>query len=204
MTFQFIPEFARVYLAVFFTFVAVFYTFRIITKKQRHSLDTVFPGPRFSASWWNHLAFRFFRAAIWMVCLLRWPFPGIDAYLGILPGLNVAPVVSTGLLLLTSGFALAISVHFHLGRHWRSGIDPDGPASLRTDGLYRFTRNPMFVGVAAAQLGFFLSLPSVFTGLCLIIGLYTLHRQILAEEEHLEGAFPDHYPVYKRHVRRWL
>lgn len=199
-----IIEFTRLYLAVFYTFVAVFYTTRIAIRKQRETLEMVFPGERYCSTWWNHMVFRFFRAAIWMVCVFRWFFPAIDESLGIVSRLNIWPVVLAGNVLLTAGFAFTVAVHFSLGKQWRSGIDPAGPKSLRTDGYYRFTRNPMFLGVAVAQFGFFLALPSIFSGVCLLVGLYTLRRQTLAEEEHLLKAFPDKYRLYKANVPRWL
>lgn len=199
-----IVEFTRLYLAVFYSFVAVFYTARILVKKRRASLEMVFPGERFGSTWWNHMIFRFFRAAIWMVCVFRWLFPAIDENLCIISELNIWPVVITGNVLLTAGFAFTVAVHFNLGDQWRSGINPAGPEYLRTDGYYKFTRNPMFLGIATAQFGFFLAIPSIFSGVCLLIGLYTLHRQTLAEEEHLLKAFPDEYKVYMVSVSRWL
>lgn len=150
------------------------------------------------------MIFRFFRAAIWLVCVFRWLFPALDENLGIVPELNIWPVVLTGNVLLTAGFAFTLAVHFNLGDQWRSGINPAGPEHLRTDGYYKFTRNPMFLGIATAQLGFFLALPSLFSGVCLFVGLYILHRQTLAEEEHLLKAFPDKYKVYMASVSRWL
>ena len=64
-------EFTRVYLALFYTFVAGFYTVRIIYKNRSTPAGVIFPGAKFCTSWWNHMAFKFFRAAIWFVCVLR-------------------------------------------------------------------------------------------------------------------------------------
>lgn len=199
-----IVEFTRVYLALFYTFVAVFYTLRIVARKRSQAGGVVFPGAPLCPTWWNHMIFRFFRAAIWMVCLCRWLFPAVDDYLGIFVELNTWPVVLAGNILLTGGFLFTLRVHFDLGRQWRSGIDPAGPERLRTDGFYRFSRNPMFVGVAVAQAGFFLALPSVFSAVCLALGWYTLYRQALAEEAHLLDRFADDYARYRGSVRRWL
>lgn len=200
----FVPDYIRVYLAVFFTAVAGFYTLRILFIKSHANQEIIFPGRRFCATWWNHIAFRFFRVAIWMVCLLRWPFPEIDDYLGVIQLLSVWPIMLLGCVMLTLGFLLAISVHVYHGDAWRSGIDPKGPSQLKTSGVYLYSRNPMFSGVALAQAGFFLALPSFFTATCLVIGWYTLYSQILAEEKHLLQVFPDQYPDYKGQVRRWF
>jgi protein-S-isoprenylcysteine O-methyltransferase Ste14 len=62
----------------------------------------------------------------------------------------------------------------------------------------------MFVCVAVAQLGFFFALPSVFSLVCLIVGLYTLNSQTIEEEIHLSQKFPKAYTAYKSKVRRWV
>ena len=139
-----------------------------------------------------------------MVCVFRWLFPAIDEALGMISELHIWPVVLTGNVLLTAGFAFTVAVHFSLGDQWRSGINPVGPEHLTIDGYYKYSRNPMFLGIATAQFGFFLALPSIFSGVCLLIGLYILYRQTLAEEEHLLKTFPNEYKAYMESVSRWL
>jgi len=199
-----IVEFTRIYLALFYTCVATFYAIRITAKKRAGSHEVVFPGEPFSSTWWNHMLFRVFRLTIWMVCLFRLFFPSVDNYLGFFVYLNVWPIVLAGDILLTAGLFFTLAVHFSLGNQWRSGIDPGVPRQLRTEGIYRFSRNPMFLGVATAQVGFFLAMPSVFSGICLIVGLYTLYSQTMAEEAHLLKLFPQEYRHYMSQVRRWL
>jgi len=197
-------EFTRIYLALFYTFVAAFYAIRITTEKRCQQHEVIFPGNNFSTTWWNHMVFRVFRVTIWAVCVMRVFTPSLDGYLGIIPTLNVSPILLTGNILLTGGFLLTMGVHLHLGHQWRSGIDPEAPPQLWTRGPYSFSRNPMFLGVATAQAGFFLALPSVFSGICLLLGWYTLHRQTREEEAYLLERFPTDYVAYSDRVRRWL
>lgn len=199
-----IIEFTRVYLAIFYTLVAAFYTTRIIRMKRATSKEVVFPGERYCKTWWNHTIFRIFRIAIWMVCLFRLFFPAVDNYLGMIGTLQYPFVILSGLALLTLGFISTATIHCRLGCAWRSGIDPSGPKEIITKGIYQFTRNPMFCCVATAQLGFFLALPSFFSLLCLLLGLYTLDSQAKAEEKHLLQLFPAEYAQYSNKVRRWL
>lgn len=198
--------FNRAYLAIFFTCVAIFYVCRIVYRKYTLAEDQVFSGPTLSATWWNHMAFRLFRAAIWLVCLIRWGYPEFEHFLGILSLFAISWLVIFGELLLAIGFLFTIYCHFSLGRYWRSGIAPANSPStgLKFDGIYKYSRNPMFVGVALAQLGFFLALPTVFSLLCLGIGLSTLYSQTIQEERHLEQMFNFEYLQYKNKVRRWL
>ncbi|MEW6997989.1 isoprenylcysteine carboxylmethyltransferase family protein [Colwelliaceae bacterium BS250] len=199
-----IVDFTRLYLALFYSFVALFYTVRIITVKKNTNQELVFTGERFCSTWWNHFIFGIFRASIWMVCVFRFYFPSIDDYLGMISSLENIPIIITGNVLITFGFLLTVIIHFSMGCKWRSGIDPKGPEQLITDGFYQFSRNPIFLCIALSQMGFFLALPSVFSLTCLIIGLYTLYRQTLSEERHLLEVFPSKYRIYLTKVRRWI
>lgn len=196
-------EFTKIYLAVFYSTVAAFYTLSVITKKKKHGKKLIFAGQRLGKTWWNHITFRLFRITIWMLCLLRVPYPNIDNYLGMITDLQAPSIILLGLFLLTVGFITTVLIHFSLGKEWRSGIDPSGPNKVISSGVYRFSRNPMFICIAISQLGFFLAIPSIFSLVCLIIGLYTLRSQALEEELHLSQKFPVAYAAYSSKVRRW-
>lgn len=199
-----IIDFTRIYLAAFYTAVALFYTVRIIMTKKSSKTELVFPGARFCSNWWNHMTFRLFRVAIWLVCVVRLFVPALDEYLGVITSFENALVLITGNLLLTIGFLMTIVIHFSMKQKWRSGVDPKGPTSLITDGFFRYSRNPIFVSVGVSQLGFFLALPSLFTLVCLMIGLYTLYKQTIVEEQHLAEIFQNNYKLYQSNVRRWI
>lgn len=199
-----IIEFTKIYLAIFYSIVATFYTFRLINKKRQNGKSLVFAGKPFCNTWWNHITFRFFRISIWMVCLFRLFYPNIDNYLGMMNILELPSIIALGLILLTVGFLSTALIHYSLGTEWRSGIDPSGPNRVITSGAYQFSRNPMFLCIAVAQLGFFFAMPSVFSLVCLTIGLYTLNRQTLEEEIHLSQKFPIEYAAYVAKVRRWV
>lgn len=199
-----IIEFTRFYLAIFFTLVAAFYTLRIILIGRSTSTVLIFPGKRFCLTWWNHMAFRVFRAAIWMICLFRLTFPEVDNYLGLFYFLDSFAVVLMGNVFLTVGFIATIAIHISLGNEWRSGIDPNRPKFLLSKGVYQYSRHPMFLSIALSQLGFFMAVPSVFTLVCLIVGLYTLRCQALEEEKHLNQVLPVEYKSYSEQVPRWI
>lgn len=199
-----IQEFTRVYLAIFYTVVALFYTVRIITLKRSTGMERVYHGSFMSPNWWHHKLFGVFRVTIWMVCVVRWLFPNTDSYLGILPAISSPWCLMLGDFLLTLGFAWTICTHFSLGRQWTSGISQRGPTKLVTQGAYRYSRNPIYIGVLVSQFGFVLALPSWFSVLCFAIGVTTILRQIREEERHLTQRFPKDYPAYQAQVPRWL
>lgn len=81
----------------------------------------------------------------------------------------------------------------------------DAPKRLIVRGLYRFTRNPMYVGVLTAILGW----AALFQAPVLIayaLGLGTLFHLfvVLYEEPHLEREFGAEYEAYQARVARWL
>ncbi len=201
---EWVWEFTRGYLAFFYTFVALFYTVRIVTLQRSTQQNRVFHGKRGSLNWWHHKVFGVFRVLIWMVCVWRLFFPSIDSALGILP-LHAYPwLIIVGNLLLTLGFAWAIFGHFSLGSAWTSGVDQQGKMTLVTAGVYGLSRNPIYLGVLTAQLGFMLALPSAFSIVCFVVGVMTIVRQTQVEEAHLSQVFKDHYTLYCSRVRRWL
>ena len=74
-----------------------------------------------------------------------------------------------------------------------------------TTGVYRFTRNPMYIGMALLQLGIGVGLANgwIVAGIPLVLVMvYAI--AIRHEEAYLERKFGEGYLVYKRSVRRWL
>ena len=88
----------------------------------------------------------------------------------------------------------------------KTGVIPFSEAkTLVAQGPYRWTRNPMYLGMAAILLGFAIYLGSVtpFIVIPAFMGLIA-ERFIAPEEEMLEKAFGQTYTDYKARVRRWL
>lgn len=87
-------------------------------------------------------------------------------------------------------------------------VDPTKPAkasSLVTDGIYRFTRNPMYVGMGLVLIGGIIRLGNPFCVISLLIYVwYITQFQIKPEEQALRQLFGDEYDDYCKKVRRWL
>jgi len=72
-------------------------------------------------------------------------------------------------------------------------------------GPYRFTRNPMYVGLAALYAGVTLLVNSLWPLLLLPVVLVVIRWRVIAREEaYLERKFGDVYRTYTTRVRRWL
>jgi protein-S-isoprenylcysteine O-methyltransferase Ste14 len=78
-------------------------------------------------------------------------------------------------------------------------------SALVTDGLFAFSRNPIYLGAVVGLLGIFVVLGSL-SPLAVIPPFVTIIRArfIAVEERMLEAAFGDAYRDYMKRVRRWI
>ena len=77
--------------------------------------------------------------------------------------------------------------------------------TLVTDGPYRFTRNPMYLGMVCLYIGIVIAFGLMWGLLWLPLVVLAVDRLVIAREEpYLERAFGDDYRRYKARVRRWL
>lgn len=78
-------------------------------------------------------------------------------------------------------------------------------SAIVDDGVYAFTRNPMYLGMALFYAGLGLLFSSLGVFLLLPVLIAIIQTQVIAREErYLEGKFGDEYRNYKTRVRRWL
>jgi protein-S-isoprenylcysteine O-methyltransferase Ste14 len=199
-------DLSRWFLAAFFSSVALFYTATILRKKRRLGRSPVIRGHKGTRHRLIHDVFVVFRAAILLVCLIRVPFPQIDVWLVPLPWMWHPAVIVSGCALMLASFAAIIWLHNSMGADWRSGINEhgDGRSRLIERGAFAWSRNPMFICIQLAQLGLFLALPTIFTLVCLIVGIAAIHAQVRLEERHLEARFGDTWRSYAARVPRWI
>ncbi len=94
---------------------------------------------------------------------------------------------------------------FRRARTTLSPMRPAAASSLVTDGIYRHTRNPMYVGLLLALVAWaaFLGAPWTLLGPLLFVA-YITRFQIRPEERALGAAFGEAYDRYRSSVRRWL
>ena len=114
---------------------------------------------------------------------------------------------SAALAFAIAGVGMAISgvIAFHHARTTVSPVKPDSASSLVTSGVYRFTRNPMYLGLCLVLLAWasFLSSALAFLGPILFI-FYINRFQIVSEETALSRIFGAAFSNYQAKVRRWL
>jgi protein-S-isoprenylcysteine O-methyltransferase Ste14 len=110
-----------------------------------------------------------------------------------------------GLGCATLGFVLGLLALLEF-RRVRSALDPKKPArSLVTSGIYRFTRNPVYLGFVFMLIGLPLNW-GTYWGIILVWPLVVLINNLVIkhEEAGLEREFKAQYADYASRVRRWL
>jgi protein-S-isoprenylcysteine O-methyltransferase Ste14 len=108
-----------------------------------------------------------------------------------------------GAVLLCIGTLVLLISFYDLGASLRYGL-PENDTVLKTSGLYRISRNPLYLGVYLITISSIIFFPN-FLNIC--IGLYCIVNQylmILAEEKFLAIRFGKEWEDYKIKVRRFL
>jgi protein-S-isoprenylcysteine O-methyltransferase Ste14 len=109
-----------------------------------------------------------------------------------------------GVVFCLAGLLLFLWSLISFGRSFRVGIDTDRPDSLVVDGVFAFSRNPIYVAFAIILIGEFLIFPNWFTLIYLLAATCLFHRQVLREEDYLNTHYGMAYEDYRHRVRRYL
>jgi protein-S-isoprenylcysteine O-methyltransferase Ste14 len=90
----------------------------------------------------------------------------------------------------------------------QTSIDPHNPGNacnLVKEGIYRFSRNPMYLGLLCFLVAYGLYLGNLLTCWVLPLFVWYMNRyQIIPEEEVLREKFGEQFERYKSEVRRWI
>jgi protein-S-isoprenylcysteine O-methyltransferase Ste14 len=128
-------------------------------------------------------------------------FAGIDPLAKSSLGLRVL-----GAMIAVAGLATALAGVLAF-RQQRTTVDPRYPeraSALVADGIYRWTRNPMYVGFVCVAIGAAIALGSLFAAAGpSILAVYLDRVQIPAEERALQERFGASFQHYVLSVRRW-
>lgn len=114
-------------------------------------------------------------------------------------------VRNIGLLLAFIGFLLGVGAFLEF-RKAHTTLDPHGSVKqVVTSGIYRFTRNPIYLGFCLMVIGVPLT-SGIYWGIVLApFYMIAMNRLVIEREEsYLERKFNDRYTSYKSRVRRWL
>ena len=148
---------------------------------------------------------------------LKVPPPLVAAGVGLimwslsLPQLAAFPrgrvLMAAAIFIAVIGIGIAVSgnVAFRRARTTVNPFKPQTASSLVTSGIYRRTRNPMYLGMLVVLVGWAVFLADALSMLAVVLfPAYITRFQIKPEERALLGLFGDAYASYTSRVRRWL
>ena len=109
-------------------------------------------------------------------------------------------LVSVGLIVLLIAISTLIKLKTTI-----NPLNPEAASSLVTTGIFRLSRNPMYLGLLLLIIGLWVKTGAV-SGFILVPSFvaYLNYFQILPEERAMKALFSGKYKVYCQQVRRWL
>ena len=142
-------------------------------------------------------------ALVLLAALLMWLISVLTSSARLyLPGSGLA---ATAVAICGSLICLAGVAQFRRSRTTVNPMTPEASSALVTHGIYRFTRNPMYLGFAIILLGWMIFLENPLTlAVVLAFVLYINRFQIEPEERALESTFGAEFKAYKLKTRRWI
>lgn len=92
----------------------------------------------------------------------------------------------------------------HMRQSWRIGVDLQNKTELITDGVYKISRNPIYIGMMVTIVSLFLITPNVVTLILSLLTIVLIQIQVRLEEEYLHKMHGQDFLNYKQKVRRFL
>jgi protein-S-isoprenylcysteine O-methyltransferase Ste14 len=141
---------------------------------------------------------------VFLICILA----GVAVHRLVAPA--VVPVerwisVAAGLAILACGVGLVVSARIWFVRTGQSPLPWKPSPELILRGPYRFTRNPMYVGVTLVQIGLGIALNDLWITAFAAVALLIVHViAVRPEEQYLTERFGESYTNYVTRVRRYL
>ncbi len=108
-----------------------------------------------------------------------------------------------GATLFAAAVLLVGASFVHLGASNKMGL-PEEEATLRTEGVYRFSRNPMYLGFAMISAASAIYYPNPVNIACAFVSIAVHHAILLSEEHFLAGCFVERWDEYARRTPRYF
>ena len=125
----------------------------------------------------------------------------------IFPKIEIKNQIIFGSFIIINGLIIILSaiILFKKYQTTISPLNPSNATKLITNGIYKFSRNPMYLGLLLVLLGISIifNLTGGFFFILLFISYMNLF-QIIPEENAMVDLFKDEFLEYKKNVRRWI
>ncbi len=194
MNLKHLLPFGIIALAIIFIFYLIYFTKMFLQKKQGIKTNQI--GSRKEKK--LHIIETLMAVATYSIVLVE----VISIFTNFNYSINIIRII--GAILGFMGdlvFLLAITC---MKDSWRAGIPKSDKTKLVTNGIYKISRNPAFLGFDLVYIGilllYFNPIHLIFT----LFAIIMLHLQILQEEKFMEATFKEEYIDYKKKVFRYL
>jgi protein-S-isoprenylcysteine O-methyltransferase Ste14 len=116
-----------------------------------------------------------------------------------------APWPKLGVAVFAAGMALVAAAIADMGPSWQMGFDQTVPEhGLVKTGVFRLSRNPIYLGLLVLFIGWLLVLPTMLS-LIIVVGVALgVRRQAIDEEEYLQRTYGPEFRVWAREVGRFV
>lgn len=142
------------------------------------------------------LIFTFFAFLAW---LIKYTFPFVNIEFN---GQKLLTIIFVGIGGL---FGLSGIKEFFSARTTINPHKPQNVGKLVTTGIYKITRNPMYLGLLLVLIGWLIYLGNILSIAALLFFVWYMNRfQIGPEEKVLEQKFGEDYRNFKQKTRRWI
>jgi protein-S-isoprenylcysteine O-methyltransferase Ste14 len=109
-----------------------------------------------------------------------------------------------GVMLCYLGLIIFLLALISFGKSWRIGIDENNSNELITGGIFKYSRNPIFLFLDLYFIGIMLIYPNIVFIIITICTIMGIHMQIIREETFLQNKFGEKYAEYKKRARRYI
>lgn len=121
------------------------------------------------------------------------------------PTMSMPIQIVLGTIAVISGMSLIRSSMKSIGGAGTTYDPYSASTALVTSGVYRYTRNPGYLGLAVILFGLALMIDSPWIGLCTIAAVIVMSQYVIKlEEDKLRRTFGEEYELYLTQVRRWI
>jgi len=192
-------------LLVMIVFVAVSFGWRswLHTRRYGHSGLVLFQSGR----WMQHLReslLMLLSAVLFVQAVIVAVAPHVLSPVAIWEPAATSSCALLGTAVVLVGLAILVTAQLNMGASWRVGVDMAARPGLITGGLYRFSRNPIYVGMFVSLSGCVLLLPTWITVAVIAMGVAGVRNQVREEERYLRSVYGDAFTAYARRVGRFV
>ena len=193
--------FLGVYFICFLGFAVIFRNFVVAKRTGVNAFKLNQKTGAESITGWY---FKFLPLVSILVFILYSFLPNLYLSIGPIDLMNHAAIQWMGIGIMVVSLVWVLAAQSQMGASWRIGIDHETKTEFVQKGLFKYSRNPIFIGVIFISLGFFLLLPNPITLTILALDIALIQIQVALEEEYLAKQHVESYSEYCRNILRWL